>query len=213
MNKPTSFSVLFLFIVLLIAIYQSSLAGSFIFDDFPNIFYNENLQQASFDSLQSLYRAIWSSTAGPLKRPVSMFSFALDHALHGMNPFYFRLTNLLIHALAGIGVFFFARNLLQAPLLKPGISRRAAFWLALIMATAWLVHPLQLTSVAYIVQRMTSLAGLFMFWGLAAYTHGRLHQLQGQAGLSWVFSAYLLFLPLAALSKENGVLLLPFAGP
>lgn len=41
------------------------------------------------------------------------------------------------------------------------------------VAAAWLLAPINLTGVLYVVQRMESLSTLFMLLGLLAYLHGR----------------------------------------
>ena len=53
-------------------------------------------------------------------------------------------------------------------------------WMALLSAGVWLLHPMQLTSVLYAVQRMTSLSALFVFLGLLGYVYGRRHIQRGE---------------------------------
>ncbi len=89
----------------------------------------------------------------------------------------------------------------------PELSDRIVTWLPLVVASLWLVHPLNLTSVLYIVQRMTSLAALFTVCGLLLYVMGRRRMLAGQHGLSHILAGLLVCGGLAVFSKENGVLL------
>ena len=90
---------------------------------------------------------------------------------------------------------------------EPGLSIAHAQWVSLAVAAAWLLHPFNLTSVLYIVQRMTSLAALFSIWGLVIFLWGRVRLYEGKNGLLPMLAGLLLFTPLAALSKENGALL------
>ncbi len=120
-----------------------------------------------------------------------------------------KLTNILIHLLNGIGIFILSHlifsTLRQRNTVAPDIN--ATRWISLAVTAAWLLTPLNLTSVLYIVQRMTSLAALFTLLGLISYVHGRLLILKGQTGWGWIIASFILFTPLAAFSKENGALL------
>ena len=209
-NSWTAFWVLLGILALTALVYFPGLHGDFEFDDGPNILNNTYLQisRLSWDSLRE---AAFSGFAGPLGRPISMASFALNYYSTGAAPFYFKLTNLIVHLLAGLGVFFLTRLLFVA--LRnhrhsaPVPSQEV--WLALLVTAAWLLHPLNLTSVLYIVQRMTSLSGLFMFWGLALYAWGRLNLVRGRngRGMGLILVGLFLFGGLSVLSKENGALM------
>lgn len=191
-------------------IYFPGLSGGYLFDDLINISENPKLHINSL-SWQDLRRAALSSNAGPLGRPISMLSFGINHALTGANPFYFKLTNLIIHLLSGISLFLLTRLLLTVYYKRSpeNLTPASIFWISLAVSTAWLLHPFNLTSVLYIVQRMASLAVLFMIWGLIFYAWGRLRQQQGYSGAGQIITGLTIFGGLAALSKENGALL-PF---
>lgn len=201
----------FLFLVALVTafyIYRPGLYGSFIFDDGPNILQNHSLAISEL-SLESLRQAGFSSASGPLGRPISMASFAIDFYFHGVDPFYFKLTNLVIHLVNGIGIFALTLLLLRfyrrhfQPLLDPAHIT----WIGLAVATVWLVHPFNLTSVLYVVQRMTSLAAFFCIMGLTLFTWGRIRLYEGKSGLLAILASLIVFTPLAMLSKETGALL------
>lgn len=206
------FPLLLLLLALLLAwaAYAPGLSGSFVFDDKINIIDNTRLHVKALDAA-ALRSATLSGEAGIFGRPVSMLSLALDHWRSGLHAPDFKLTNLLIHLLTGIAVYGFSCLLLQALRRRrpDELDLATARWISVALAAAWLVHPLNLTSVLYVVQRMTSLAALFTLLGLISYLYGRLHSLRapGRAGWAWVAASFLLFTPLAALSKENGALL------
>lgn len=193
-------------------IFLPGLGGGFEFDDIANIIANPHLKLEGL-TLFSLRDAAFSGFAGPLGRPLSMLSFALNYYFTGFDPFYFKLTNLIIHLLAGLGVYVLSRRLL-AQIRRSGESAltddRAA-WMALAITAAWLWHPLNLTSVLYVVQRMASLSGLFAFWALALYVMGRIQINEGnlRAGIWRIVVGAVLFGGLSMLSKENGALV-PF---
>lgn len=98
-------------------IYLPGLYGTFYFDDEPNILNNSALAitEINFSSLSQVYN---SGSAGLLKRPIPMLSFGLQHLVHGFDPFYFKMGNLLIHCLVGIGIFKLVRILIVSPVLK-----------------------------------------------------------------------------------------------
>lgn len=210
----------FLFIVALLTtalVYQSGLNGPFLFDDGINIVGNQDLRLEDF-SQASIHEAAFSIPNGFLRRPLSMLSFALNFYLDRdkvepfTSAFSFKLTNLVIHLLNGLAVFVLVRLLtaLYRDRRQAELSVMYPEWLALAVSTAWLLHPINLTGVLYVVQRMAGLAALFSFVGLGVYLWGRARLWQGQrGGGGLIFASVLIFMPLAVLSKENGVLL-PF---
>lgn len=203
--------ILLLFVcslVLAFFCYRPGLNGDFLFDDKVNIVENAYLKIDTLDTA-SLKAAGISMRGGISGRPISMVSFALNYYLAGPAAYGFKLTNLIIHLLNGVCIFVLSMLVLgihrrrHAPELSPDRLR----WISLAVASVWLLHPLNLTAVLYVVQRMTSLSALFVLLGLTAYLYGRQRQLDGRSGWSWILAAFLLFTPLAAFSKENGALL------
>ena len=81
-------------------VYLPGLSGGFAFDDYPNIVTNTSVSEATLD-IDDLAQAAWSGAAGPLRRPIAMLSFALNYATSGDAPLPFKLTNLIIHLVAG----------------------------------------------------------------------------------------------------------------
>jgi hypothetical protein len=191
--------------------YRPGLYGDFLFDDNINIVENGALKiyTLDFDSLKSAAVSMGNSLAG---RPLSMASFALDYYFNGPGPYGFKLTNLIIHLLNGICIFILTTLVLGIHCRRhaPELSAGRLGWIALAVASAWLLHPLNLTGVLYVVQRMASLSALFTLSGLIFYLYGRKCQLDGRAGWGWILPAFFLFTPLALLSKETGALLPAF---
>ncbi len=195
-------------LVVTFLVYQRGLYGPFLFDDGPNIVDNPKLAIRDLH-LDSLKQAAYSGYSGPLLRPLSMMSFAANYYATGLDPYYFKLTNLMIHLCSGVGLFILTWLLLNfyRKRFEPGLSATHAQWIGLAVAAAWLLHPFNLTSVLYIVQRMASLAALFSIWGLVIFIWGRIRLYEGKNGLMPMLASLLLFTPLAALSKETGALL------
>jgi hypothetical protein len=189
-------------------VYAPGLSGEFTFDDIANITKNYHIHMEQL-SAEALKTAVFSSPSGPLGRPVSMLSFALNYYFTGLDPFYYKLTNLIIHLLNGLGLFFLTRLILEVYRrhAEPRLTDTHILFTSLAVSAAWVLHPLNLTGVLYVVQRMTSLSALFVIWGLVCYVAGRRRLNDGRPGLALVLTGLLVFTPLAVLSKENGALL------
>jgi protein O-mannosyl-transferase len=173
-------SLLILGFVLTTAIYWPGLSGSFFFDDNPNIVENKGVQPTSA-SLPSLINAALSSPSSEFKRPLSSLTFAANYLLTGLDPYWMKLTNLLIHLLNGWLVFLLARALIDLTQKPPATDAQRAGIIAAVIACGWMVLPINLTGVLYVVQRMESLANLFVLMGLIGYVKGRKRML-AQAG-------------------------------
>ncbi|MBM7130062.1 hypothetical protein ISS99_11020 [Dyella mobilis] len=150
--------------------YWPGLSGGWLFDDYPNIVDNPGVQPNQLDTA-SLVRAALSSPSSDFKRPLASLSFALNYSFTGLDPYWMKATNLIIHLLNGCLVFFLSRLLLKSA--RPHASERSAETIAAWVAASWLLLPINLTAVLYTVQRMESLANLFVLLGLIGYVHGR----------------------------------------
>ncbi len=140
-------------------------------------------------------------------RPVSMATFAAN-ALAGTSPFGFKLVNLALHLAAGTLVLLLVRVLARAPM-GPAAGPRHGEVFALLVALVWVLHPLHVSTYAYVVQRMTILSALLSLLGLWLYARMRVRELGGGApARAGELGLPLLILPPAAyLAKENGALL------
>lgn len=207
-NPPIKPALLFCIIAITVACYLPGLTGHFISDDGANIRINPFLKIDRLDFFD-LWQAASSGGTSPLSRPISMASFAVNHYFFGMNPYYFKAINLAIHLVNGVLVFMLVRLLIGLHLrIRGAADDNTASWIGLAVAAIWLLHPFNLTGVLYVVQRMTSLAALFTLAGLALYLYGRKKLLDGnRSGFIAISAALFVFTPLAALCKENGVLL------
>jgi hypothetical protein len=206
-------------IALTLIVYWPGLSGSFVFDDYPNIVDNSDLQIHHFDAA-NLTRAALSSPSSTLKRPLASLSFAFNYLATGLDPYGMKLTNLLIHLLNGWLVFLLARGLLQVgerdlPA-RDSVERpdRAAGLrngtLAVLLALGWMLLPINLTGVLYVVQRMESMANAFVLLGLIGYLAGRRCMLVHRRSIGpYVLCAASLTLPAAVglLAKETAVML------
>ncbi|WP_339616430.1 hypothetical protein [uncultured Gilvimarinus sp.] len=183
-------------------LFLPGLSGSFLLDDWPNILQNTALHLYEINTLDDLLYAAYSFEPGGSSRPLAMLSFALDFRRAGLDPFAFKLTNLIIHGLSCLVLALFLRQLL---LLASWSHKRAAN-AALLLSLLWAIHPLQVSSVLYIVQRMQTLSVLFVLLALWAYVRMRALQIEGARSQLYAVLA-LLFAVLAFASKEDAALI------
>jgi hypothetical protein len=186
-------------------IYWPGINGPFLFDDQTSILENPSIKVTKLD-FDALLNAAESGQAGPLKRPVAMISFAVNYYFSsGYYAPSFKTTNIVIHAINSILIFILSFQLFIKALNKPS---RELLLLSAITALIWAIHPINLTSVLYVVQRMTSLSTLFSLSCIIFYIRGRnqfISRQHNSRSLCW-FGASLISLALALVSKENSIL-------
>lgn len=194
-----------LLVVIAALAYWPGVNGGFLFDDYNNIQVNPAIQIESLDA-GSLQRAAAAYQAGSYGRPLATLSFALDHYFQGKDPAGFKRTSIVLHALNTLLVFLLVSRLLALPRAMPTWSA----WAALAITGAWAIHPLQVSTVLYVVQRMEMLVATFTLLALLAYLKGRIAQRDGQRAWPWlVLSAALA--ATGMLAKESAVLVPVFA--
>ena len=192
------------FLFLLFLVYRPGLNGGFFFDDSVNILLSEGVKIRGI-SAEALRNAWNSGVAGPLGRPISMLTFAANHYFGAFNPYWFKLTNLFIHSLNAVLVYCLCLLLIKTARAMPGDATRLHVS-ALAIAALWAFNPIQVTSVLYVVQRMTSLSSMFVLIGLVLYIWARQKQGWGRSAWACLAMAWGVCLPLAVLSKETGIL-------
>lgn len=201
-NRLFRFIVAMLIAGLLAAVYWGGLSGGFFFDDIPNLLVAPGVQLEAL-TWSALQQAWTSGTAGPLGRPVAMLSFALNYYVFGFNPFAFKLTNLLIHVLCGVLVYVVTLHLVTDVSTDRHADQQANRCAA-VVAAFWLLHPIQVLAVLYVVQRMTSLSALFLLAAFYLHILARSgHGWRAHVALAVSWSA---LWPLSLLSKETGAL-------
>ena len=192
-----------LFVALLAGVlFIPGLPGAFVFDDLPNIVNDENLKLTELTT-DSLVNVVASPQRSGTLRVLPTLSFAIDHwRAGGMDPATFKITSIIIHAVTALILAWFFRSLL----LMSGVSARRALWIAPALALAWAIHPLQVSSVLYVVQRMQTMGTLFLLLALWAYLEARQAQVAGRPGRTGFLLAMLCW-AIALGCKEDSVLL------
>lgn len=184
-------------------VYGSGLSGPMLLDDYPQL---GSFFQSGAAHAPALRQVIWSGS-GPLGRPVSMLTFWLNSLITPGDLSAWKLVNVLIHCATGVLAGLLAMELFAVAARNTAIDQR---YVGAFVGIVWLLHPLQVSTVLYTVQRMTQLSALFTLAGLYAYARMRRRGPAATLGDTlWGLGVLSLMTALAAFSKENG-LLLPF---
>jgi len=200
-------SSLFLFagIILSCVVYLPGLSGVYLLDDYINLSPLTTIQDSP--QIEQVMMYLGSVTTHGLGRIISVLSFAAQYESWPVDPFAFKLVNLLIHIVNGILIYLLIAKSLQ---LSRVVENTTAVWLAAITAFIWLIHPLNVSSVLYVVQRMTELMTLFSLLALVGYVYGREIASTGKLKKAYVIMSLSVVIGglCAVMSKENGVLIL-----
>ena len=180
--------------------YQPAVSGDFLMDDFHNI----GTMSIGIDTADDLREFLFSPGAGPVGRPISRLSFLINDYAWPAEAASFKHTNLMLHLLCGLALYAFVLRLLP----RLSVPINVVPYVALAGTSLWLLHPFNISTTMYVVQRMTQLAALFMLLSCWAYVvfrprvdsaeDGSLAKLTAAVGVPGV---------LAILSKENAAVL------
>ncbi len=178
---------------LVVLAYGHTLGVPFYLDDFSSIQENPVIY-----NWQGTLAELWQFAA---LRIVGYFSFALNYQVHQFQVAGYHVVNIIIHFLAGCAVLGLLRGLVRTPALNTLLSDDTKRWLPLVVALIFVLHPLQIQSVTYIVQRLASLAALFYIAAMACFILARLTPSR-LVGIFWTL-ACILFTVLAFFTKQN----------
>ena len=188
----------FLIVGVVALAFSPVLSADFVnWDDDLNL--TENLAYRGFSSPHLHW--MFTTFHGGHYQPLTWLSFALDHAVWGMNPVGYHLTNLVLHAINSVLVYHLALTILRRfwPHTLAADLRLAATLGALFFA----LHPLRVESVAWVTERRDVLSGAFYLLSILAYL--RCHDPQtGDRGRLWYLVAVVAFLG-SVLSKAWGI--------
>ena len=195
---------LLLILALIWIIYANSFNGTWIFDDEQNIVTNPRIHMKVLD-WEGIKDAACGLGGKRVDRPLSYISFALNYYFGGLSPWGYHLVNVIIHSIATIFLYLFFYETLHLSILRGKYDTRAGS-IALLATALWATHPILVTSVTYIVQRMTSMAGMFYIMTMFFYLQGRIAKQKLKRTTYYLLCAIFALSSMA--SKEN-VFLLP----
>ncbi|HEY2800772.1 MAG TPA: tetratricopeptide repeat protein [Chthoniobacterales bacterium] len=193
--------VLFLLLIAFV-IHAPSLSGELIWDD--NYLAHDNpLIKSPLFIFEVFRHHLFLDSLSAHYRPVQNLSFIFDYFLWNDDTFGFHLTNITLHAVSGVLLYFLLRRLfasLFATQLGSSVRSTAAFLVALL----WTVHPVHSAAIDYISGRADSLAFLFAVGGWLLFLRA------GETvsrRLRWVLSASAAGAVLLALCSRETALL------
>ena len=192
--------------IMIFAAYCGTLQSPIFLDDFHSFVYQEKvfIKDLSLESLRSI-----SETVFGWKRWIPMFTFALNHKYGGSQLAVFHATNILIHILVMLSVFLLINELfkLRDRYRFIQIEEKHCQYFALCIAAIWSLHPVQTSSVTYLVQRMASIQALFYILSVALFIRARrIHLMPGRSYAASYIGSFLSGL-CAFFSKENSYFL------
>jgi tetratricopeptide (TPR) repeat protein len=174
-------------VILVLLVWSPSLGNGFAWDDYPLLVDNDALVRPG--AVQRAFAQHFFAPEGAggatYYRPLVTLSYLLERRVHGLEPFPYHLTNVLLHAGAALLLFWLLVSLGLPP------------WQAWAGAALFGCHPALAESVAWVSGRTDPLAAFFVLLFLAADLRRRHPAARSLA---------LLALAAALLAKESAIL-------
>ncbi len=199
-SAPPAGALLLVALLLLLGlwIYWPGIQGPALLDDRSSVLVIDDLKNRP----ELAFDYIFGDKSGALGRSVSMASFVLERMFLDEGISGGKKINIVLHLLNGVLVIWLFWLLFRY-LDVPGYRVLAA-----LLGAVWLLHPLLVSTVLYVVQRMAMLATFFMLLASISYLYWRFSLIAGRPG-AWRFLPVPVFLVIALLSKENAIVLVP----
>ncbi|MDA3892416.1 MAG: hypothetical protein PF517_12195 [Salinivirgaceae bacterium] len=189
-------------IIVSFLLYGNTLNHEYALDDSIVITKNEFTKQGlkgipdivSYDSFTGFFGKEKKLVDGGRYRPLSIITFAIEYQFFNENPFLSHLINLILYALTAFAIFALIKKLF-----KNILENRELSFLALTVATLFLIHPIHTEVIANIKGRDEILSLLFSLLSFLAM----LKYHSSQKFIQLVLAALFMFLGL--MSKENTI--------
>jgi Flp pilus assembly protein TadD len=183
--KPLEVRSCFVVVVgLLLIVYGGTLGYPMVFDD--EVYLRGNPIFTRWESFLDLFRDFGglARRAGEaaldpdlstnfIMRPVTYFTFFLNHAIGGVSPQGYRFFNVMVHGLNGMLVWGLLRRWLNGADGGNPSGGQTWQWEPLAASAVFVLHPLQIDSVTYVIQRATSLCCFFILLAVLGYQEWR----------------------------------------
>jgi len=179
-------------------IYWPGIKGPQLLDDRSSVLVMDDLHSKPELSLDYVF----GNRSGLLGRSVAMATFVLEKRYLDEGVASSKKVNIVLHLLNGVLVIWLFWLLFRF------LHVAGYRWLAVVLGAIWLLHPLLVSTVLYVVQRMAMLATFFMLLACVSYVYWRLGLIAGR-GSVLRFLPVPVFLGFALLAKENAIVLVP----
>lgn len=171
-------------IILIVAIglvcYLNAFGGDFIWDDVNLIPNHPLIKNFNFYNLQKVFTSELLPKSD-YYRPLQTLTYQFDYRIYKFAPWGYHLTNIIIHILNALLVFFIFQNITKNP------------FVPLTGSLLFVSAPFHIEAVTYISGRSDLLLGLFILSAFLSYINGR-----------YIIS--LLFFVLGLLSREQAII-------
>ncbi len=189
-QKWDSKFLLFTLIIIPFVIYFKSLNNEFTeWDDDKYVTQNIDIRTLHGDSINYSLKKTFSSYEVGNYHPITMLSYSMEYAKYKLNPKPYHISNLIIHLLNTLLVFYFIWLLTKQQ------------WTAFVTALLFSIHPMHVESVAWVAERKDVLYTFFSLISLCCYI---LYQNRQNKKQLYYLVALLTFV-LAVLSKAMAV--------
>jgi tetratricopeptide (TPR) repeat protein len=156
-SKPEAEKAFFLFAGLGILIYFNSLGNGFVFDDNHYVTQNHLIKNLDILALKEVFSSFYKWDYLPLTH----ISLSVDYFLFGLNPMGYRITNISLHIINA----FLTHQLILFVL----GNKKIALWTGLL----FLVHPVNVESVAWVSERKNVLSLTFLLLSFIKYIQNK----------------------------------------
>ncbi len=175
LNRASAFALI---ITVGLACYLNAIGGDFIWDDIDLVLNNPLIK--NINNLGKIFTSeLYLKT--DYYRPLQILSYLFDYRLYGLAPWGYHLTNIIIHILNALLIFFIFEKITEN------------LFISLASSLLFICAPFNTEAVTYISGRSDLLLGLCVLCAFFFYIKGR-----------YVIS--LLFFMLSLLSKEQAII-------
>src|SRR6266403_3773606 len=151
-----------------ILIHSPSLQGERIWDD-QYLAHDNPFIKSPVLILESFRHYLFLDSLSSHYRPVQNISYIADYFFWNTDTAGFHLTNMLLHTVSGILLYFLLRQLLPSLLGTTRANAGTEQFFAFLVALVWIVHPVHSAAVDYISGRADSLAFAFASAGWLSF--------------------------------------------
>lgn len=155
-NSKKLIVCLFLIVIAVSVFYQVIQYDFVILDD--DVYVTDNLHVRSGLTLQGI-RWAFTTTYAEFWHPLTWLSLMFDHQIYGLNAGGYHLTNLILHIMSTLFLFWLFNRM------------TGSIWRSAFIAAFFAFHPLRVESVAWVAERKDVLSAFFWMLTLCLYVY------------------------------------------